>query len=169
MGEDNTGDGPEDKDNNTRQGTVPCLPWFFSPIEQERMVKKLNLFINSPSYYTQENGVIDDIYQLCRMISLNIDITLYTDALDTIGITPIIAPTQILESGKWKEERKISLPYRMASISLVSDYDSFLKADLMSKRKIIIENIVFVVCCLHSDKRSRKDSVNLERKYIGRA
>ena len=37
------------------------------------------------------------------------------------------------------------------------------------KIKIIIENIVFVVCCLHSDKRSRKDSVNLERKYIGRA
>ena len=76
------------------------------------------------------------------MISLNIDITLYTDALDTIGITPIIAPTQILESGKWKEERKISLPYRMASISLISDYDSFLKADMMSKRKIIIENIL---------------------------
>ena len=106
------------------------------------MVKKLNLFINSPSYYTQENGVIDDIYQLCRMISLNIDITLYTDALDTIGITPIIAPTQILASGKWKEERKISLPYRMASISLISDYDNFLKADMMSKRKIIIENIL---------------------------
>lgn len=74
----------------------------------------MNLFINSPSYYTQEKGVIDDIYQLCRKISLNIDITLYTDALDTIGITPIIAPTQILESGKWREERKVSLPYRMA-------------------------------------------------------
>ncbi|MBQ4105794.1 MAG: hypothetical protein IJC86_05350 [Clostridia bacterium] len=152
------------KDNKerqqSRQGTVPCLPWFFSPIEQERMVKKLNLFINSPSYYTQENGVIDDIYQLCRMISLNIDITLYTDALDTIGITPIIAPTQILESGKWKEERKISLPYRMASISLVSDYDSFLKADLMSKRKIIIENILKSLGVI---KRRLKDKFDYEQ------
>lgn len=123
-------------------------------------MKKLNLFINSPSYYTQENGVIDDIYQLCRMISLNIDITLYTDALDTIGITPIIAPTQILESGKWKEERKISLPYRMASISLVSDYDSFLKADLMSKRKIIIENILKSLGVI---KRRLKDKFDYEQ------
>ena len=110
--------------------------------KKERLVKKLNLFINSPSYYTQENGVIDDIYQLCKIISCNIDVTLYTDALDTIGITPIIAPAQILESGKWKEEKKISLPYRMASISLISDYDSFLKADMISKKRIIIENIL---------------------------
>ena len=120
----------------------------------------MNLFINSPAYYTQENGVIDDIYQLCRKISLNIDITLYTDELDSIGITPIIAPTQILESGKWKEERKISLPYRMASISLISDYDSFLKADMMSRRKIIIENILkslFVI------KRRLKDKFDYEQ------
>ena len=120
----------------------------------------MNLFINSPSYYTQENGVIDDIYQLCRMISLNIDITLYTDALDTIGITPIIAPKQILESGKWKEEKKISLPYRMASISLVSDYDIFLKADMMIKRKIIVENILK---SLGAIKRRLKDKFDYEQ------
>ena len=123
-------------------------------------MKKVNLFINSPSYYTQENGVIDDIYQLCRVISRNIDITLYTDALDTIGITPIIAPTQILESGKWKEERRISLPYRMASISLISDYDSFIKADMMSKRKMILENILKSLAVI---KRRLKDKFDYEQ------
>ena len=120
----------------------------------------MNLFINSPAYYTRENGVIDDIYQLCRMISRNIDITLYTDALDTIGITPIIAPTQILESGKWKEERKISLPYRMASISLISDYDSFIKADMMSKKEIILENILKSLAVI---KRRLKDNFDYEQ------
>ena len=124
------------------------------------MVKKVNLFINSPSYYTQENGVIDDIYQLCRVISRNIDITLYTDALDTIGITPIIAPIQILESGKWKEERRISLPYRMASISLISDYDSFIKADMMSKREMILENILKSLAVI---KRRLKDKFDYEQ------
>ena len=124
------------------------------------MVKKVNLFINSPAYYTRENGVIDDIYQLCRMISRNIDITLYTDALDTIGITPIIAPTQILESGKWKEERRISLPYRMASISLISDYDSFIKADMMSKKEIILENILKSLAVI---KRRLKDKFDYEQ------
>ena len=123
-------------------------------------MKKVNLFINSPSYYTQENGVIDDIYQLCRVISRNIDITLYTDALDTIGITPIIAPTQILESGKWKEERRISLPYRMASISLISDYDSFIKADMMSKREMILENILKSLAVI---KRRLKDKFDYEQ------
>ena len=123
-------------------------------------MKKVNLFINSPSYYTQENGVIDDIYQLCRVISRNIDITLYTDALDTIGITPIIAPIQILESGKWKEERRISLPYRMASISLISDYDSFIKADMMSKREMILENILKSLAVI---KRRLKDKFDYEQ------
>ena len=98
----------------------------------------INLFINSPSYYTQENGVIDDIYQLCRIISCNIDVTSYTDTLDTIGITPIIAPIQALNSGKWKEVKKISLPYRMASISLTSDYERFSQADMTTKKQIII-------------------------------
>ena len=120
----------------------------------------MNLFINSPSYYTQENGVIDDIYQLCRVISRNIDITLYTDALDTIGITPIIAPIQILESGKWKEERRISLPYRMASISLISDYDRFIKADMMSKREMILENILKSLAVI---KRRLKDKFDYEQ------
>ena len=101
----------------------------------------MNLFINSPCYYTQENGVIDDIYHLCMMISRKIDITLYTDSLDTIGITPIIAPIQILNDGKWKEIKKISLPYRMANISLVSDYDSFYKGDIALKKQMIVENI----------------------------
>lgn len=120
----------------------------------------MNLFINSPSYYTQENGVIDDIYQLCRVISRNIDITLYTDSLDTIGITPIIAPTQILESGKWKEERRISLPYRMASISLISDYDSFVNADMLLKKKIIIQNILESLGVI---KRQLKDKFDYEQ------
>ena len=102
----------------------------------------MNLFINSPSYYTEENGVVDDIYQMCRAISLNIDVTLYTDVLDTIGITPIIAPAQIIENEKWEEVKRISLTYRMASISLISAYDSFHNADIMSKKKIILENIL---------------------------
>lgn len=101
----------------------------------------MNLFINSPAYYTQEYGVIDDIYQLCTLISHKIDITLYTDRLDTIGITPMIAPAQVLNSAKWKEVKKISLPYRMASISLVSDYESFYNADMALKKQMIVENI----------------------------
>ena len=47
----------------------------------------MNLFINSPSYYTQEYGVIDEIYRMCAYISENIDIRLYTECLDTVSYT----------------------------------------------------------------------------------
>lgn len=125
-------------------------------------MRKLNLFINSPSYYTQENGVIDEIYQLCRMISLNIDITSYTDALDTIGITPVIAPVQILENGNWKEERKISLAYRFASISLSSDYDSFHKADIVLKKEIITENVLRSLAVVKSKLKNNFNYAQIE-------
>lgn len=101
----------------------------------------MNLFINSPSYYTEEYGVMGDIYNLCKLISDRIDITLYTDALDTIGITPIIAPKQVLDSG-CKEVKMISMRYRMANISLYCDYNNFIKADLALKKVIIVENII---------------------------
>lgn len=98
----------------------------------------MNLFINSPAYFTQEQGVIDEIYNLCKAISCNINILLYTSSLDTIGITPIIAPV----SSGFKETKFISLVYRMADISLYSDYDNFCKADITTKKKIIVENIL---------------------------
>ena len=101
----------------------------------------INLFINSPSYYTEEYGVMDDIYNLCKLISDRIDITLYTDALDTIGITPIIAPKQVLDSG-CMEVKMISMRYRMANISLYCDYNNFIKADLALKKVMIAENII---------------------------
>lgn len=119
----------------------------------------MNLFINSPAYYTQEYGVIDDIYQLCTLISHRIDITLYTDSLDTIGITPIIAPAQALTDRKWKEIKKISLSYRMANISLISDYDSFYKADIASKKQMIVENILK---SLEVIKRKLKENFDYE-------
>lgn len=131
----------------------------------------MNLFINSPAYYTQENGVIEEIYQLSRMISRNIDVALYTDALDTIAITPIIAPTHILESGKWQEERKISLPYRMASISLITDYDSYLNANMILKKEMLVENILKSLGVIKRKLKNKFDYTRMEndiRKLLSR-
>lgn len=120
----------------------------------------MNLFINSPCYYTQEFGIIDDIYHLCRTISKNIDITLYTEVLDTIGITPIIAPKNLLDMGKWKENKLVSKLYRFASISLVSDFDSFVIANIPEKKKIIVDNIIKSLGVV---KRKLKNQFDYER------
>lgn len=102
----------------------------------------MNLFINSPSYYTAEYGVCDEIYQMCSLLSKKIDIKKYTNSIDTIGITPIIAPKNILDIGEHQEVKKISLTYRFAGVSLISDYDNYLNADISGKKDIMMDNIL---------------------------
>ncbi|MBQ8497158.1 MAG: hypothetical protein IJ489_06885 [Clostridia bacterium] len=102
----------------------------------------MNLYINSPSYYTQVYGVLDEVYDMCCVISQKIDITRYTDVLDTIGITPILAPNSEKEKGQWLDYQKVSMKARMASISLGADYDIFCDADMDMKKYMILENIL---------------------------
>lgn len=94
----------------------------------------MKLSINSPAYYTYNYGVIDEIYSLCRVISQNIEVSLYTDCLNIIGITPIIVPKEKISDKHWKEVKKISTSCRMASISLHIDYDSFINGDIETKK-----------------------------------
>lgn len=43
----------------------------------------MNLFLNSPSHYTQEFGVIDEVYMMCQYISQNIDVRKYTQFIES--------------------------------------------------------------------------------------
>ena len=101
----------------------------------------MNISINSPAYYTQQFGVIDEIYRLCKSISGNIEVSDYTAVLDIIGITPIVAPDDLCAEGKWKEERRILTSARMAILSLRVDYAAFCESDVSSKKQLILENV----------------------------
>lgn len=101
----------------------------------------MNLYINSPAYFTQHYGIIDEIYDLCSMISKNIDISLYTNKISTIGITPIIAPLKEMKPGCWEEDKIVSIPYHMADISLRIDFERFISASISEKKTLILENI----------------------------
>ena len=117
----------------------------------------MNLYINSPSYYTQRYGIIDEIYEMCLAISKKIDITSYTDALDTIGITPIIVPDSEKSDGQWLECRKVSIPARMASLSLCLDFERFYDADINDKKIMILENILFSLSVVKKKLKERFD------------
>ena len=56
----------------------------------------MELNINSPSYFTKQYGVIDEIYSMCRGISKHVENKQYSDLVDIVGITPIIAPKDII-------------------------------------------------------------------------
>ena len=103
----------------------------------------MSIYINSPGYYTQICGIDDDVYKTCRLLEKNLDVKNYTSLLDTIGITPIVAPTSEICDGKWQEIKYISLAYRMANISLHVDYSMYISAiDQDRKVQLIVENIL---------------------------
>ena len=115
----------------------------------------LNLFINSPVYYTQKYGIQDEIYKMCSYISSNIDITKYTTEVDTIAITPIIAPKEL---GPDKLRKEIIFA-RAADISIPLSFEDYVNADIDQKKKMVIENIINSAKIL---KKKLKSKFNLE-------
>ncbi|MBQ7309835.1 MAG: hypothetical protein IJW87_06615 [Clostridia bacterium] len=102
----------------------------------------MNLYINLPAYYSKMHHVDDGLRCMCYMISQRIDVRSYTDFLDSIGITPIIVPESEKGDKRWAEYRKVNRRYRIASVSLYSDYDAFCQADADAKKIMILENIL---------------------------
>lgn len=123
------------------------------------MVKKggevMDLNINSPSYYTQEYGVDDDIYWMCRELSDFVKDKKYSDVINIIGIVPIIAPASVIEKGLCKNHKKCEPQYGFASISLQMDYEEYVKADIANKKRLIVNNILSSVKSI-----SRKGKIN---------
>ena len=116
---------------------------------------KLNLFINSPVYYTQQYGIQDDIYKMCSYISSNTDITKYTTVIDTMAITPIIAPRELGPDNLRKE----IIFARAADISIPLSFEDYVDADIDEKKKMVIENIINSAKIL---KKKLKSKFNLK-------
>lgn len=115
----------------------------------------MDLNINSPSYYTQEFGVDDDIYWMCRELSDAVKEKKYSDAINIIGIAPIIAPVSVVEKGFGKSHKKCEPKYGFASVSLQIEYEGYVKADISEKKKLIIHNILASVKAV-----SKKGKIN---------
>lgn len=102
----------------------------------------MELNINSPAYYKNIFGVDDDIYQMCRELSMFMKDKNYSDIISSIGVCPIVAPQQELDKGLWKETKKCELKYGFASVSLQIDYDAYVNADINQKKQLMIDNIL---------------------------
>lgn len=118
------------------------------------------LNINSPSYYTEKFGIIDEIYNLCKNIRKEVKDKTYSNIVDTIGIVPIIAPDII----DIKETKKYSLTYGFVFVSLKIDYNKFVYSNIEQKKKLIIENILLSIKVIH--KKAKIDYKQFELDII---
>ena len=118
------------------------------------------LNINSPAYYTSHYGIVEEIYQMCNNITRAIDISNYTNSLDSIGITPFIVPSVEITSGKWEEVKKILVKSRIAIISLHIDYEVYYAADTNKKKELILQNIFESLMLVH---KKLKEDFNYEK------
>lgn len=121
---------------------------------------KMDLNVNSPSYYTQEFGVDDDIYRMCRELFYAFKEKKYSDVINIIGIVPIIAPTSVIEKGLCKEHKRCETKYGFASISMYIDYDEYVKSDISDKKKLLVDNILKFVKSI--SKKGKVDYVLFE-------
>ena len=102
----------------------------------------MDLNINSPSFYTQEYGIDDDVYWMCRELSDFLKDKKYSDAINIIGIVPIVAPASVIQKGLCKAHKKCEPQYGFASVSLQIDYEEYIESDTSNKKRLIIDNIL---------------------------
>lgn len=108
----------------------------------------MNFFVNSPAYFTKEHGVINAVYQYQCYLSRHVNIQNYTQLLDSIGISPIIAPFDLYASNSWTETDYVSKKYRLATISLRMNYEVFISASTDDKIKMLSDNIISSLRCV---------------------
>ncbi len=102
----------------------------------------MELNINSPTYYTDVYGIDDDIYRLCQDMYMYFKDRHYSKVIDTIGIIPIIAPTETFEKGTCKEVKHCFVAAGFADVNLAIDYKTYVEADMEEKKSLIVKNVV---------------------------
>lgn len=120
----------------------------------------MDLNINSPMYYTNQFGVIDEIYDMCKDIRNMAKGKTYSSVINIVGITPIIAPYDILSTGLYKETKRCELKAGFASVSLQIDYEEFVRANIKQKKKLIIKNILTSMKSIH--KKAKINYIDFE-------
>lgn len=102
----------------------------------------MELNINSPSYYSMEFGVDDEVYWFCRKIAKFAKDKTYSEIIDKIGVMPGLVPKELLDKGLWKEVLKYDFKCNLVIISKNIDYEKYLSADMEGKKKLILSGLL---------------------------
>lgn len=125
----------------------------------------MELNINSPAYFSEHYGVDDDVCRYCQKLYAYFKDKEYSETLSIIGIVPAVAPKELYEQGKWKENIQIRSLGSCAAINIRMDFESYYQADSNGKIELIKEMIIKAVKKIKSKgkfdwERFRDDLLN---------
>ena len=105
----------------------------------------MELNINSPAYFTDHYGIDDEVYKYCQQLHDFFKTREYSESMNIIGITPVIAPKEIYDQGMWKEKVQVVGLGSCAMIDIRMDFDNDYNADSNGKIELIQQMIIRAV------------------------
>lgn len=106
---------------------------------------KLDLNINSPSYFTQQYGVNHSVYRYCQRCCEYFKDKEYSEVLKIIGICPQCAPKSLFQEGKYKEIVRFIGNGSCVHIDIRIDFNQYYNAADEEKVAIIKNTILKAV------------------------
>lgn len=103
------------------------------------------LNINSPAYFTDHYGIDEEVYKYCQQLHDFFRTREYSESMNIIGITPVIAPKEIYDQGMWKEKVQVVGLGSCAIIDIRMDFDNYYNADSNGKIELIQQMIIRAV------------------------
>ena len=105
----------------------------------------MELNINSPAYFTDHYGIDEEVYKYCQQLHDFFRTREYSESMNIIGITPVIAPKEIYDQGMWKEKVQVGGLGSCAIIDIRMDFDNYYNADSNGKIELIQQMIIRAV------------------------
>ena len=105
----------------------------------------MELNINSPAYFTDHSGIDEEVYKYCQQLHDFFRTREYSESMNIIGITPVIAPKEIYDQGMWKEKVQVVGLGSCAIIDIRMDFDNYYNADSNGKIELIQQMIIRAV------------------------
>ena len=126
----------------------------------------MELNINSPAYFKEHYGVDDEVYKFCQKAYVFFKDKEYSDTLHIICIIPVVAPQEIYDSGKWKENIKFLCNKSIVSITIRMNFENYYKADSLEKVEQTKEMILTAVKQIKSKSKFNYDKFKNDLLYL---
>ncbi len=110
----------------------------------------MELNVNSPAYYKDQYGIDDLVYRYFQKAHLYFLDKEYSETIKIIGISPMVVPHELCDSGNWKESIRLINNKNCAIVSLKIDFEEYNFADSMGKIQLTKDLIIKAIRIIKS-------------------